>query len=725
MVGAAVPILRATARAATRLVMPLAYLALALLVYWHLWTPIEGAASTWLGDPDHAPWADLLHWERAWTRGQLGLWNPYDRGGVPVYADARAGITYPVNWLIVWLGGIVGVGSLAMVEAKAVLHVLLGAAGMHVFLRRRGVPVQAAYLGGVIVALTGPAVLDPTSAASASAMWIPWLLVMIDRFAAAPTYRRAVFLAAAWAMCALAGAPAVALAALLVAAPYLAVAMGRRLVLAAPMLAATAAIALLWVAPLWIASLELVAPAAGDGVRAGGGLDWRHAAGILVPGTHASVYAGWLPLAALGALAFARDRRGAVLIALVAIGSASALVVPRALASALAWLAATPELVSRLELYAVTAALAAGAGLGLGALLTVQDEARRRSLARWITGIGVAACLALGGAAAVAAALGESGQMARGGPAWALAYTAGATGLLRGILLRDGRGRAGCAWAAVALVSLDLWGANIEARRAHMVSKPQVRHDHVVAELDGVVDGRYRIFDLDWLGFRPGVRLGVRDFGGPAEDPRASARYAQFRREALEEPALFGHANVRYVLGRPGRALDDAAGMTRVRGGVYELSEVAPAVFYVARPERASGPAEALGALAEIAPGAGAVLEGDVPLGAEGAPAVEGRILELQGGRLVAEITTPGPGVVVVTEVFDPRFEARVGGEPAVIVPANALFRGVAVEGAGYHLIEMRLVPRRYLASLVLYLAALFIVGSAVGSALWRRARRR
>jgi hypothetical protein len=725
------PDVRATARAAASLVMPLAYLALTLLVFWHLWTPIEGAAFTWLGETRHAPWGGLSFFERAWSRGQLGLWNPHDQGGVPVYADARAGLLYPLHWLLVWLGAIAFEGGHGLVEARAIVHGVLGAAGVHVLLVRRGAPPQGAYLGGAIVVLTGPAILDPTSAASASAMWIPWLLVATDGLAAAPSYRRAVVCGAVWAMCALAGAPAVALAALLLAAPYLAVAMWGRRGEAVPMVAVAAGIALLAAAPLWVAAFDLVAHAAGDGARVGASTSLASAATILVPGPSPAVYAGLLPLLALGALALAhRDRRGRVLAVFTVVGLASALAAPQVVGRALGWLALSPGLVSRLELYPVAVALAAGAGLGLGALLEVRDDARRRALARWITRLGLVACFALGLAAVAAAALGEAQDALRGRAAWALASAAGATALLRGILLSEGRGRAACAWAAVALVAMDLWGGNIEARRAHLEAKPQPRHEQVVAELEGVTDGRYRIFDQNPLHERRGVRWGIRDLSGSGDDPRALSRYARYRHQALAEPALLGHANVRYVLGPYDGATEANAGgegvvVSRQKRGLYEVGPVAPAVYYVARPQRVSDVNEALGALADLTPGRGAVVEGEVPPGPEGAPPVAGLVTLREGGRLVAEITTPGPGVVIIAEAYHPRWTAKVGGEPAAIMPANGMFRGVAISGAGHHIIEMRLVPRLYLGSLVGFAAAFALIGWVVGSALWRRARRR
>src|SRR6266545_7183342 len=82
---------------------PLAYLVLTLLVYWPLWTPIEGARATWRYDARWDYWGDLiLHW-RTLADGHLALWDPFDRTGHPLYGDPHPGVLYPPNWpLYLW-----------------------------------------------------------------------------------------------------------------------------------------------------------------------------------------------------------------------------------------------------------------------------------------------------------------------------------------------------------------------------------------------------------------------------------------------------------------------------------------------------------------------------------------------------------------------------------------------------------------------------------------------
>lgn len=79
-------------------------------------------------------------------------------------------------------------------------------------------------------------------------------------------------------------------------------------------------------------------------------------------------------------------------------------------------------------------------------------------------------------------------------------------------------------------------------------------------------------------------------------------------------------------------------------------------------------------------------------------PSLEGpsgyRLAEITGftaNRL--EIKAAGPGLLVVSEYFYPGWHARVDGEPAGIVPANGVLRGVYL-GEGEHLVEMIYRPR-------------------------------
>src|SRR5688572_23511115 len=81
-----------------RLVMPTIYLAFTLIVFWQLWTPIEGARGFWRYDPRYEYWGDLIFQVDTLRDGIVAMWNPHDRGGFPLYGDPQPGLLYPGNW---------------------------------------------------------------------------------------------------------------------------------------------------------------------------------------------------------------------------------------------------------------------------------------------------------------------------------------------------------------------------------------------------------------------------------------------------------------------------------------------------------------------------------------------------------------------------------------------------------------------------------------------------
>ncbi len=727
--------LRATVRAAAPLAMPLAYLAFTLLVFWYKWTPIEGAQLTWRWDPVHQYWGDLLFQQKELSSGHLPLWNPYDRGGYPLYGDPQPGLLYPLNWPILAIGALTGGLGYELVEAKVIAHWMLGTVGMHLLLRRRGVPEPACYIGALVFAFSAPAIRYGGSALNWSFMWLPIVLLAVEALSDRVTYRRAALLGTSVAMTLLAGAPAVFFYVLLVAIPYGVVVMWGRIRASLLPLLAAAGVALLWVLPLVLSNLELLPHSVREerdlSFIASSVFEPAHFLNVFVPNIGGeNIFYGLLPLAAFGALVAVRhDRRG---IALAFVGGAGALLALGEHSTYLQAMASALEPFSMFRrahryLYVLSAAVALGAGLGVGYLLTLDDEARRRALARRFLQLGAGVTGVLGMGTVVSVAAGEHGEWARGGLAWGMASAAVATVLLRGLVAADGRRRTGYAWAAVVVVALDLWGANVEMRQQRLGPKPNPRHDHLVTEqFRGVEEGAYRIYDRGHIRYRPGVRLGIRDFGGYEEDPLALSRYADYRLRALENPILLAHANVRYYIrgDRRPRLTRDLEVVQRTGDNVYEIESAAPAVYYVPAPELASDATEALDALTSLAPGEEAVIEdsaGVIPAGPEDAPAAQGAITRLEPNRLTAEISTPGPGLVVVAEAYYPAFSATVDGEPVDIVPANAMFRGVPVSSGGRHVIEMELSPTRFWASLPAYAAAFLLLSVIAGSALWRR----
>jgi hypothetical protein len=715
----------------------LVYAVLLLAVYWQLWTPIDGARGAWRYDPRHEYWGDLQFQAERLRHGALALWNPYDRAGFPLHGDPQPGLLYPPNWpLVVW-GALTGDVPFGLVSLKILGHALFGALGMHLLARRLGAGPAGSYAAGVLVTFTSPRLRYGGSALNWSVAWIPWLALAALELVERPSWRRAVVLGATAAMVLLAGAPAVVLYAALCVVP-LALWRGgawRTWRALAPLLALAGVSFALLVAPLVVSNLEML-PAS---VREARDLDFvtRSAftpaglVGYLVPRLSSeNPYVSLVPL--LGAVALVtcgRRRLAAILLATAAAGVLLALgehagVLPAA-ASALPPFGLFRQ--AHRYLYVASFALALLAGLGLAAAQAELDDARRARLARRVAWLGGLATFALAIGAITAAAVKPDGARTT---AFALAtVSSGAITALFLAVVRLAPGRRAIAAGLIAgVVFVDLWTANSEIVRQGMTPPPAPANDARVAELAGV-PLEYRIYDHALFDYRPGTRLGLRDFGGYVDDPLGLSRYQVFRRAADNDAALLGHANVRYLLEgdpkRPMRRPRPEAGR-RLADGVTELVAVAPAVFWVASAERVDSAEAAMTRLARFAPGHGAVIE--VPAGAPPpapatAPAaapVAGRLVELDADRLVAEIEAPAAGLVLIAEAYFAGWRATVDGVDAPIYPANVLSRAVPVT-AGRHRIEMRFVPLRFWVTFPMFLIGLAILVVAVGVGRGRR----
>lgn len=100
-----------------------------------------------------------------------------------------------------------------------------------------------------------------------------------------------------------------------------------------------------------------------------------------------------------------------------------------------------------------------------------------------------------------------------------------------------------------------------------------------------------------------------------------------------------------------------------------------------------------------------ALLEKEPDLAGAGGPGHGGvEILERRADRVRLAKTGSAPGIVVLGEAWYPGWEVRVDGDPAELLRADVMFRGVAVSG-GDHEIEFRYRPTSGRLALGLFLA--------------------
>lgn len=151
---------------------PLVVLAVVLVVaYWRLFI---GEAFFWgLPALQFVPWR--AYGFDAIRAGQFPLWNPYNGGGTPLFANYQSAFLYPLNWVGVLVANYAALGWLMSITA--VLHLFVGGWGMWCFAGRVGVPDVGRGVAALAFALTSYVVgrlgTYPTVSVTA---WIPFLL---------------------------------------------------------------------------------------------------------------------------------------------------------------------------------------------------------------------------------------------------------------------------------------------------------------------------------------------------------------------------------------------------------------------------------------------------------------------------------------------------------------------------------------------------------------------
>ena len=116
-----------------------------------------------------------------------------------------------------------------------------------------------------------------------------------------------------------------------------------------------------------------------------------------------------------------------------------------------------------------------------------------------------------------------------------------------------------------------------------------------------------------------------------------------------------------------------------------------------------------------------ALLEAPLPpLEAPEDPASDStRIVEYEPDRVRLEVQTDAPGLLVLSEAYDPGWQATIDGATTPVYVANHALRAVGVP-AGNHVVELQYAPRWFpigIAISIAFAVALVVLG---GLALWR-----
>jgi hypothetical protein len=697
-------------------VIPSAVLLAALLaLFWRLWTPL-GERHEFGIDSQWQYWGDLTFQIDAVRDGEFPFWDPYDRAGYPFHLDPQTSVLYPVNWVFVGAGLITGSTGTWLINLKQILHFWLACMGMFAFLRRRGLPPAACYSGAFVLLLSAPFMHHLDLNLNWSFAWAPWALLAVDAWAEKPSPRRAAAVALTLGLSFLAGSPPAFWYAALVVGPYgvWALLHHRKSFWRSGLVIVGLFVGIVLAQTLATAALLPHTVRAERDLQFVVGTQFGIAdvIGFLVPRlTRLNHYLGAVAIFAVAAaLALKPEPRRLVLAAMAVFGVLCAWGLDGEILPAAAS-AFPPFRLFRFAMrytYVTVPALAILAAEGLADLAAE----RRRGTVVLYAGLGASAIFLCG------YVFGPRDVR----PPWGQAFVVFAVGTWVVWFLATAERKRLALGVAAAALFVDLWVGHGEAIERNLAAKVDTARDGEVRALPA--DERF--YDRAYLRFRPGLRLERRDFGGYEGDPLALSRYAALRDSFLGGLRALGHANVRTYLEDAPKVVPkspaDQATLKEIKKGVFQVADVAPAVYWIGRAEVVDDARAALRALVATRPGTAAVLERTTLSADEAAavarggtaPPVAGKLVELTRNRVVASVDAPADGVVVVSEAYFPRgWEATVDGRLAHIVPANALFRGVLV-GPGAHRIEMRYRDNLYLVLAGVEIASLAAAGALV-----------
>ncbi len=195
-------------------------------------------------------------------------------------------------------------------------------------------------------------------------------------------------------------------------------------------------------------------------------------------------------------------------------------------------------------------------------------------------------------------------------------------------------------------------------------------------------------------------------------------------RDARPDLNLLGLLNVRYVAAE--FPLDVEGLVERGRFGttyLYENTRVLPRAFVLYRAEPVSGPEEALARLKEADPHQVAFVEGGAALPGQGTATLSEALVTLYTPDSIAvRATLERPGVLILSEVWYPGWEARADGQPVSIYRADGLLRAVYLQ-PGTHTIVFNYAPGTVKAGLALSALGWLVFASA-GVSEWRKQAR-
>jgi hypothetical protein len=278
----------------------------------------------------------------------------------------------------------------------------------------------------------------------------------------------------------------------------------------------------------------------------------------------------------------------------------------------------------------------------------------------------------------------------------------------------SGKGLIGLGFA-LALILFDLFTVNARPNVQQRRIENQYRASGVIRELQAQ-DGIFRVHNEFRLPGNYGCIHGLEDTWGAS--PLRLASYERFVEQVPQERA-WELLNVRYVvtwlddLSTPAEPIYEEPAKRDEITYIHRLEAEPSRVWLVYETEVVSGEDEALARLAQpdFDPQREAVLYQPLESRLAGQPGGESRasLVGRSPSSLLVDVDQPADGLLLFSELHYPGWQAKVDGQPAPVLVADAILRAVEVP-AGRHQVEVKFNPPSVKAGLVISAATLALV---------------
>lgn len=718
-------------RRRTWLIHTLFLLALVLLYFWRLVTPLAKDRAIFIESDFNLqfyPWLTFVYDQ--WRHLRLPLWNPYINAGQPGLADIQLAALYPVN-LIVFL--LLALARQPFIPPALVgiilLHVWLAAVFTYALVRHLTRAAFPALLAAIVYAFSGYMVTYATIQLSViqTAAWLPLLLLAVERLVRHEHRRHVLALALVLAVSLLAGHPQLfvynAYAALLYFVVRAAETHPPRRVLLR--VGTHLAPAFLLAVGLTAAQLLPTAELFAHSYRAEQ-LNFHYVSAGLLP----DQWLAYVVPAALGDPLFFLGTTAAVLAALglvghwnvarvwAALGLAFFLLVMggHTFAYVFAYVALPGFGLFRDQYraaYIVVLSVAVLAGWGARRFLSPDQNATTKAVRhalRWLTlavlGVGLVLHLAH-------AVWPDQPRLAALSTAWA--WPEGTLLAMLALFILQEKGRLPATWVRGLLLGLLMLELFSPIWTRPLRDRPPEGLFPTTSIVQAMQRDPARPFRISSEGLLPGgpnsaIIFGLEDVLGYT--PLRLEVLA--RLDALPELRRWGLLNVRYVLTTRDFSGDGRFALVAQEGEkrLYRFggADALPRVFVVHQARIVQGDA-VWQAVQDVNPRTTAVLETAPAIALPGPVQAEDRvrILTYQPQRMVIEVDMAAAGLVVFSEMDYPGWRAYVDDRRAPVYRAYGALRAVPVP-AGSHRVEMVYRPLVFYAGAVISLGTFILI---------------